>query len=66
MDYNKIKHLFNVTYYNEHGEHQDQYETGQLFNTYLEADQWAKNNLTVDYRIATIEQDYDWEAAENV
>ena len=64
MNYNKIKHLFNVIYYNEFGEHQDYCETGQLFNTHAEAEVWAKKNLTVDYRIATIEQDYDWDAAE--
>jgi len=58
MNYNEIKHLFNVTYYNEHGEHQDHCETGKLFKTHAEAEVWAKNNLTFNYRIATIEQDY--------
>ena len=72
QQYLKIKHLYNVVWYNDCGELNDYQDGGPLCATREEAEAWAKKYLEPDeyatHRIATVEEDYGFlyqkEAAE--
>ena len=61
MDQEEINKHYNLTYTTEHGEVFDYQEDFNVFKTYKDAEDYAKdpfNEIPSNYRIDTVENDY--------
>jgi len=61
MDQSEINKHYNLTYTTEHGEVLDYIENFNVFKTYKDAEDYAKdpfNEIPANYRIDTVENDY--------
>ena len=61
LNQEQLNKCYNVSWIDDTGQHWDYQDTFRVFKTYQEAEAWAKdpvNNVSADYRIDTVENDY--------